>query len=536
MDETLTPADALPADTVLANRYRIERFLEVKGGARLYRAVDEVTHLNVIAMERPRQPRPRLTTLVVEKEGLTPESPWYDYFAVLRSVTYPTLVKAVDIFDHEDTSFLVIEQLEGRDLGYFLTQQRPTVQTACDWMIQLCQTLHQLHRRHIVHMDLQPRYIVVSYDLQRVRLTGLHRAGQLPIEPPMDPNESYSSPEVLTGGRIDERSDIYSLGIIWHQLLTSFDPTKSVHAGRRRHFPDVSYFLPAVHPAINRIIKTMLEPNPADRFASVEEVKRAILDVYGALVHQVGYISDVGQQREHNEDAYLTVDQSTHQIGQADRWGLFIAADGMGGAAAGEQASSLATRDMAQHVLQNLGKDGMEPTALLETAIKKANSAIFAAAKKNPQWSGMGTTITSALLWGDNVFFGHVGDSRGYLITASSIEKVTRDHSLVGRLLEMGQITQEEASVHPQRNLIYRSLGAYPTVEVDCYVRPINPNDRILLCSDGLTEHVTDEEIHRIVMAQSDPRLACRHLVNLANQRGGDDNITVVLFQIEEVR
>src|SRR4051794_25808792 len=126
MDETLTPADALPADTVLANRYRIERFLEVKGGARLYRAVDEVTHLNVIAMERPRQPRLRLTTLQVEKEGLTPESPWYDYFAVLRSVTYPTLVKAVDIFDHEDTSFLVIEQLEGRDLGYFLTQQRPT--------------------------------------------------------------------------------------------------------------------------------------------------------------------------------------------------------------------------------------------------------------------------------------------------------------------------------------------------------------------------------------------------------------------------
>ncbi|MBC7543693.1 MAG: SpoIIE family protein phosphatase, partial [Candidatus Sericytochromatia bacterium] len=106
----------------------------------------------------------------------------------------------------------------------------------------------------------------------------------------------------------------------------------------------------------------------------------------------------------------------------------------------------------------------------------------------------------------------------------------------VGRLLEMGQITQDEASVHPQRNLIYRSLGAYPTVEVDCYVRSINPNDRILLCSDGLAEHVTDEEIHRIVMAQSDPRLAVRHLVNLANQRGGEDNITVVLFQIEEVR
>jgi serine/threonine protein phosphatase PrpC len=536
MEDTLTAEDALPADTVLADRYRIDRFLETKGGARLYRAIDEVTQLSVIAMERTNRPRPRTTTLMADKEGLTPDSPWFDYFAVLRSVTYPTLVKAVDIFDHGETSFLVIEQLEGRDLGYFLTQQRPTVQTACDWMIQLCQTLHQLHRRQIVHMDLQPRYIVVSYDLQRVRLTGLHRAGQLPVEPPQDIDSPYASPEVLNGGRIDERADIYSLGVIWHQLLTGFDPAKSLHANRRRHFPDVSYFLPAVHPQINRIIRCMLEPNPAERFASVEEVKRAILDVYASLVYQVGYATDVGMVREGNEDAYLVVDQATHQIGHSDRWGLFIACDGMGGALAGEQASSMASREMAHHVLQGLGKEGMEPPAMLEAAIKKANGSIFQAAKRNPQWSGMGTTITGALLWGGTVYIGHVGDSRGYLINASGIEKITRDHSLVGRLLEMGQITPDEASVHPQRNLIYRSLGSYPTVEVDVYARSINPNDRILLCSDGLTEHVGDDDIHRIVMSQADPRQAARHLVNLANQRGGEDNITIVVFQIEEVR
>lgn len=535
--EDIVLADTLEPDTLLNQRYKIERFLETKRDIHLYRALDQITQFSVIVMERARYPRPRLTSLRVDQEGLSPDSPWYDYFAVLRAVTYPTLVKAVDVFDRGEASYLILEQLEGHDLGYFLTQKRPTVQTACDWMIQLCQTLSQLHRRQIVHLDLQPRYIVVSYDLQRVRLTGLQKSGQLPVEAPQDADPTYSAPEVLNGGRIDERADIYSLGVIWHQLLTNFDPIRGTGPlGRRRHFPDVSYFLPAVHPQLNRIIRRMLEPNPADRFASVDDVKRAILDVYGSAIYQCGYVSDVGMVREGNEDAYLVIDQSTHQIGAADRWGLFVVADGMGGALAGEQASSMAVRDSAHHILQELGKDPFDPPALIEQAIKRANTAIYQAAKQNPQWSGMGTTLTCCLLWGEQAYFGHVGDSRAYLINALGIEKITRDHSLVGRLLEMGQITPDEAAVHPQRNLIYRSLGAYAAIEVDNSQRTINPNDRVLLCSDGLTEHVSDEEIQRIVMAQADPRLAVRHLVNLANQRGGDDNITAVLFQIEEIR
>ncbi|MNX77774.1 Serine/threonine phosphatase stp [compost metagenome] len=170
----------------------------------------------------------------------------------------------------------------------------------------------------------------------------------------------------------------------------------------------------------------------------------------------------------------------------------------------------------------------------MQQAIKNANARIYETGRHNQDLSGMGTTVTAALVFGQNVFIGHVGDSRAYLINREGIEKVSRDHSLVGRLVEIGQITLEEAAIHPQRNLIYRSLGTYPNVEVDLYQRPLKIGDWLLLCSDGLTGHVADEELQEVVINTSDPNLAARRLVNLANQRGGEDNITVVLVNLAE--
>ncbi|MNL34615.1 Serine/threonine phosphatase stp [compost metagenome] len=191
-----------------------------------------------------------------------------------------------------------------------------------------------------------------------------------------------------------------------------------------------------------------------------------------------------------------------------------------------------------QEALVNLNEGVDDPAqeirAAMQQAIKNANSRIYETGRHNPDLSGMGTTVTAALVFGQNVFIGHVGDSRAYLINREGIEKVSRDHSLVGRLVEIGQITLEEAAIHPQRNLIYRSLGTYPNVEVDLYQRPLKIGDWLLLCSDGLTGHVADEELQEVVINTSDPNLAARRLVNLANQRGGEDNITVVLVNLAE--
>jgi protein phosphatase len=138
------------------------------------------------------------------------------------------------------------------------------------------------------------------------------------------------------------------------------------------------------------------------------------------------------------------------------------------------------------------------------------------------------------VVFGQALYVGHVGDSRCYVINRFGIEKISRDHSLVGRLVEIGQITEEEALVHPQRNLIYRALGTYPNVEVDVYQRSLKLGDWVLLCSDGLTGHVKDTELQSIVMAHHDPQMASQHLVNAANLRGGEDNISIVLVNLAE--
>jgi len=524
----------------LRGRYRIDAFLEVKADANLYRAIDEVTNLTVIVKEKKRtQSRANITRGALKNT-------WYDEFTILRSISYPTVVKAVDMFEENDCYYLIIEQLEGRDLGYFLTKQRVTVHQSCDWMIQLCQSLSQLHRRKIVHLDLNPRCIVVTNDLQRVRLTGFSRSLQLPIVIPVQKNTpGYSAPELDSQDihTVDERADIYSLGVIWHQLVTGHNPLKH----RRDEddqiiFPEVTYYVPDINPQINSIIMKMLDPEPRYRYQNIDEAKRAILSLFHNTPFYASFITDVGVVREANEDSYFV--QDWHYVSQTRRisHGIFIVADGMGGAQAGEYASALATKIVSSVVSESFEKLEERPDEepnirdVLEEAIKKANRSIYDAAKRNPQLQGMGTTVTAAVVYKGVVYIGHVGDSRGYLIAKEEVEKVTRDHSLVGRLLEIGQITEEEAAIHPQRNLIYRSLGAYPNVEVDIYDRPFVPGNCLLLCSDGLVEHVKDNEIHKVVVDAADQWRACNQLVNMANIRGGEDNTTIIIVYMDDLR
>ncbi|RYX98748.1 Stp1/IreP family PP2C-type Ser/Thr phosphatase, partial [bacterium] len=456
---------------------------------------------------------------------------------------YPTVVKVVDIFTESDKYYLVIEQLEGNDLKYFLTKNKIQPQQSCDWMIQICQSLSQLHRRRIVHLDLQTRYIVVTKDYQRIRLTGFDSSWELPVSSFNQENISvYSAPEVRAGSRdIDSRADIYSLGAIWHEMLTGYKPTPEDLEDKWFTFPEIVEFNPSINPQINRIIAKMLEIEPDKRYNSIDELKIAILGLLSSVMYSVGYCTDVGIERDANEDSFSVQNKRYISQNRQLNYGIFIVADGMGGAKAGELASALATQEVSSYInhyfedLNTKRYQDSELMELMEQAVKRANSIIYQQSKENKEYSGMGTTITAALIYEGQLFISHVGDSRAYIINNSTIEKVSRDHSLVGRLLEIGQITPEEAAVHPQRNLIYRSLGGFPAVEVEVYQIPMRSNDSLLLCTDGLYEHVKDEEIHKIVISSKEAGEACRHLVNLANLRGGDDNSTVVLVKIEEI-
>ena len=230
---------------------------------------------------------------------------------------------------------------------------------------------------------------------------------------------------------------------------------------------------------------------------------------------RAAYLSDTGRKRRRNEDAYVVQPP------------LFAVADGMGGAQAGELASRLA----AEALRENGGAgNGEERVAAL---MQEANRRVYERSSKDSAVSGMGTTMTVALVQEGEVVVGHVGDSRAYRLRDGRLEQLTEDHSLVAELMRDGKLSPEEAETHPQRSVITRVLGTDPDVDADTFSIEARPGDLFLLCSDGLTSMVDDETILGIVeQNRADLEATVRALVNAANRSGGEDNITVVAFEV----
>ena len=226
--------------------------------------------------------------------------------------------------------------------------------------------------------------------------------------------------------------------------------------------------------------------------------------------------SDTGRRRRRNEDNYVVAPP------------LFAVADGMGGAQAGEVASRLAAS-----ALEGEDSDGLQGLERIDALIQEANRRIYDRASTDPAASGMGTTMTVALVEEMTVAIGHVGDSRAYLVRGEQMEQLTDDHSLVNELLKSGRLSEEEAHVHPQRSVITRAVGTDPDVDVDGFTIEAEEDDVFLLCSDGLTDMVSDEEILELVHSHRDDLdKAVKALVTAANRGGGEDNITAVAFRI----
>ncbi len=233
-------------------------------------------------------------------------------------------------------------------------------------------------------------------------------------------------------------------------------------------------------------------------------------------VGQYAVASDTGRRRRRNEDNYVVTPP------------LFAVADGMGGAQAGEVASGLAAA-----ALEAGASDELTAAERVAALIQEANRRIFARASTDPTASGMGTTMTVALVEGMSVVLGHVGDSRAYLVRGDSMEQLTEDHSLVNELVKSGKLSPEDAHIHPQRSVITRAVGTDPDVDVDVFTIEAEDGDVFLLCSDGLTDMVEDVDILDLVdRNRGDLEQAVRALVQFANSEGGEDNITAVAFRI----
>ena len=244
-------------------------------------------------------------------------------------------------------------------------------------------------------------------------------------------------------------------------------------------------------------------------------------------------LTDVGRKRKHNEDAYLV---------DAER-GLFVVADGMGGHAAGEVASRITVESMQEFIAASddstdsswpfgHGNRASSGGNRLTAAVEKANEKVMRAVASRPELKGMGTTVVAALVEAERATLVHVGDSRAYLFRDGELRRLTDDHSWVQEQVNAGILSEDEAKSHPLKNVVTRALGGSPHVSVDLIEVPLRPGDRFLLCSDGLTGMVVDEEIHEFFLAEPVPEAAVRRLVELANERGGVDNITAIVIDV----
>jgi protein phosphatase len=254
-----------------------------------------------------------------------------------------------------------------------------------------------------------------------------------------------------------------------------------------------------------------------------------------SLTMQVGYHTDVGQVRVLNEDSLIALNAVAISRSHGMPVGVFCVADGMGGHQAGDVASQAAIQVIAERAAREVlapivtGELLPEPSRWLKETIQAANYAVYE--KRQRANTDMGTTTVAALVIGTKVTIANVGDSRAYRLNRTGISRITTDHSLVERLVAVGQITRAEAAIHPQRNVIYRTVGDKKEVEVDVYQEPLRLNEAILLCSDGLSGLVSDERMWHMWRNASSPQEACDRLVEAANTAGGEDNITVIVIQ-----
>lgn len=243
-------------------------------------------------------------------------------------------------------------------------------------------------------------------------------------------------------------------------------------------------------------------------------------------------MTDVGLKRGHNEDNYLINEELN----------LFVVADGMGGHAGGEYASAIAVNTV-EEIVDSLKSEPSDTEATdpvesmrqrLSHAIRLAGRRIYEKAKEQPEYHGMGTTAVVLLVDSSNAYVAHVGDSRLYMMREGKIEQVTEDHSLIAEKIRHGLLTPEEARNHRMRNVITRSLGYQEDVEVDLQVKAVRKGDQFLLCSDGLSSHVAPDELLE-TLGKHGPQEAARHLISLACERGGEDNITTVIARVEDL-
>jgi serine/threonine protein phosphatase PrpC len=461
------------------------------------------------------------------------------------------LYRAIDQTVDGENIYTVFEQIQGQAIAH-LDQADEKQARAIG--IQLCSLAERFHRNGWVYNGFEPYAIVIDSD-GRARLLGFDRAreaGTLVSDAPIYPSRGYTAPELFDEDACyDPRSDVYSIGALLQFLLAG----ESLDAGESGGL----YPVATVFPNFERVLARALAEDPNDRYRTVADLREALESLNLPVVLQAGHFTDVGLVRELNEDSVLALNLTQYYESVQTQIGLFIVSDGMGGEAAGEVASRVTVRSVAEWVTEKLISaslkstreekiaapthtgglrlavaDGneMATTEMLRMAVVNANREVMAYARANPDERGLGATVTVTMIVDLVLTIAHVGDSRCYLLSGDRFEQLTEDHSLVQKMVNTGNLSRSEARIHPYRNVIYRSIGADEHVEIDIIRRTLKCGDIIMLCSDGLNSMLSDDQIRDILLVNPDPYAAAKELVVAANAAGGEDNTSVIVVRL----
>jgi len=451
--------------------------------------------------------------------------------ALSLTLKHPAFQSAIAGFAEEGRVYLVYPEEKLEPLAERPGGMRMEESEALGVVIQLCQAVGFVHRRGLRVNDICPASVAFGTD-GRIRLTGLDyisNDNELQAEPVL--NDGYTAPEIYRGKQADKRADIFAIGALLYTCLTG---ERLEAESWREEAGSVKFYPPhVVTPALEQAVRRALLFEPAARWTNVEAFKTELVRLSGDIRVYAAGLTDVGMVRELNEDAVMMLQYwRDSQVASAESF-LYVIADGMGGAEAGEVASAIAVGAIRERVESRLGGNTTGALApLLQEALEAANRQILDHAAAHPEARGMGSTAVGALVIPPDLAIAWVGDSRAYLSQETGLRQLSKDHSLVQRLIEIGQITPEQARHHEHKNVITRSLGARPNGPAGAETATVRlkRGDRLLLCSDGLTAHVEDTAIASIMRRHRDPDAAARELVAAANAGGGTDNISVVVM------
>ncbi len=477
--------------------------------------------------------------------------------ALSQIITHPAYYRALEGFAQDGRVYVAYadEQLKP------FASHRPGAgrmlePEALSAAIQICQAVSYLHNRGMRVNDICPASLAYGA-AGRVKLTSLDYVSndnELQTEPIL--NDGYTAPEIYRAKRVDKRADLFSVGSVLYTCLTGERiecETWREEAGPIRFYPPH-----VISPDLEKAVRRALAFRSGDRWAGIDQLKAELLKLNAQLSIRSACLTDVGIVREHNEDSVMALEFAQDSQVSPARYYLYVVSDGMGGAEAGETASSIAVETIRYYVEEGVSRGRVSDSAqmqsaaggaanaqapapagsleeLLRAALEQANRDVVGYQVGHPEARGMGATAVGALISPPDAAIAWVGDSRAYLWEAGRLRQLTKDHSLVQRLVEVGQITPEEARHHEHKNVITRSLGARangPAGAETLMIR-LKRGDRLMLCSDGLMAHVEDSAIAEILARREGPVDATRELVVAANAGGGTDNISVIVIDAQ---